>query len=85
MLEELLEHVDDRRRAAWLYSLPGAPAVDPFDQLRLNPDVDICGFAFHGRFAARGEYVYSRRYGLSGPKCSAADPRDHCWPTYCCH
>ena len=78
MLEELLEHVNDCSGSAWRYSLPDAPGIDFLDQLRLDPDVDICGFAFHGRFAARGEYVYSRRYGLSGPKCSAADPRDHC-------
>src|SRR6516164_8500385 len=30
----------------------------------------------------RGE---SRRYKLSSPKCSAADPRDRCWLRYCCH
>src|SRR6516164_4682832 len=30
----------------------------------------------------RGE---SRRYKLSCPKCSAADPRDRCWLRYCCH
>jgi len=74
MLKQTLKHRDDRRRPAERHSLPGAPGVDLLDQLRLNPDVDICGFPFHG----------SRRYGLSGPKCSAADPRDHCWPTYCC-
>jgi hypothetical protein len=27
--------------------MPGAPSVDPLDQLGLDPDVDICGFPFH--------------------------------------
>lgn len=47
MLEELLEHVDDCRRPARRYSLPGAPSVDFLDQLRLDPDVNICGFPLH--------------------------------------
>jgi len=48
MLEELIEHVDDGRRATWKYSLPGAPSVNFLDQLWLDSDVDICGFSFHG-------------------------------------
>jgi hypothetical protein len=47
MLEELLEHEDDCRRPALTYSLPGAPRVDFHDQLRLGPDVNICGFPLH--------------------------------------
>jgi hypothetical protein len=27
----------------------------------------------------------SRRCGLSGPKCRAADQHDRCWLAYCCH
>jgi|SRR5580693_4997660 hypothetical protein len=45
--EELIEHVDDCRNAARRYSLPGAPGVDPLDQLGRDPKVDICGFPFH--------------------------------------
>src|SRR6516225_10632022 len=93
----MLKHIDDRRRAAWRHPLPVAPRVDLFDQLRLNPDVNICGFSVHAKGSnrkgaeiqlasrirpMRGE---SRRYGLNGPKCSAADPRDRCWLRYCCH
>src|SRR6267142_4032463 len=47
MLEELLEHVDDRRSSAWRHSLPGAPGVDPVDQLGLDLNVNICGFPLH--------------------------------------
>jgi len=47
MLEEFLEHVDDGRGPARGHSLPGAPSVDSFDQLWLDPDVDNCGFPFH--------------------------------------
>jgi AraC-like DNA-binding protein len=39
--------LDDCRRPARWYSLPGAPGVDPLDQLRLDPDVNICGFPLH--------------------------------------
>jgi hypothetical protein len=49
MFEELIEHVDDCRRPARRFSLPGAPSVDPLDQPGLDPDVDICGFVFHSR------------------------------------
>jgi hypothetical protein len=42
----LLEHVDERRRAGRRYSLPGAPSVDPLDQLRRDTNVDICCFPF---------------------------------------
>jgi hypothetical protein len=47
MLEELLDHVDDRRSSAWRYSLPGAPGVDFLDQLGFDPDIDLCCFLFH--------------------------------------
>jgi hypothetical protein len=47
MLEEMLEHVDDCRGSARRHSLPSAPNVGFLDQLRLDPDVDICGFPFH--------------------------------------
>jgi hypothetical protein len=56
MLKEVLKHVTDGRRAARRYSLMGAPRIDLLDQLRFDPDVDVCGFPFHardlGRFAA---------------------------------
>jgi hypothetical protein len=47
MLEEFLEHVDDRRRSAQRHPLSGASGVDFLDQLRLDPDVDIRGFPLH--------------------------------------
>jgi len=47
MLEEMLQHVDDRRSSARRHSLSDAPSFDFFDQLRLDPDVDIGGFPFH--------------------------------------
>jgi hypothetical protein len=47
MLKEMFEHVDDCRSSAWRHSLPGAPSVDPLDQLGLDPNVDICCFLFH--------------------------------------
>jgi len=47
MLKELLDHVDDCSGSAWRHSLPVAPSVDSFDQPGFDPDVDICGFAFH--------------------------------------
>jgi hypothetical protein len=47
MVEEILEHIDDRRCPAWRHSLPGAPSVDLIDQLGLDPDVDIGGFLWH--------------------------------------
>src|SRR6516162_7596694 len=49
VLEEFLQHVDDRCGPAWRHSLLGPPAVDFLDQLRLDPDVDICSFPFHAR------------------------------------
>ena len=39
--------VTDCRSSAWGHSLPGAPGVDPLDQLGLDPNVDICGFPCH--------------------------------------
>ena len=48
MLEEMLEHMDNRRRSAWRHSLPSAPGVDFLDQHRSDLDVDICGFPWHG-------------------------------------
>jgi hypothetical protein len=48
MLEEMLEHMDDRSGSAWRHSLPGAPGVDFFDQHRFDPHVDIRGFPSHG-------------------------------------
>jgi hypothetical protein len=47
MLEEVFEHVDDRRSSAWKHPLPVAPVVDFVDQPGLDPDVDICCFSFH--------------------------------------
>jgi len=47
MLEEMLQHVDDRRSSARRHSLSDAPSFNFFDQLRLDPDVDIGGFPFH--------------------------------------
>jgi len=29
------------------HALPAAPRIDPLDQLRLDTDVDVCGFALH--------------------------------------
>jgi hypothetical protein len=37
MLEELLDHKDDRRSSARRHSLPGAPGVDFLDQLGSTP------------------------------------------------
>ena len=47
MVEELLDHMDDRRRSAWRHSLPSPPGVDPLEQLRLDPDIDISCLPFH--------------------------------------
>jgi hypothetical protein len=46
-LEELIDHVDDRRSSARQYALPRAPGVDVLDQPGLDPDVDIRCFSFH--------------------------------------
>src|SRR6516164_11382303 len=43
----MLENVDDRCRPARRHSLPSAPSVNPLDQLRLDPDVDVRGFLLH--------------------------------------
>jgi hypothetical protein len=52
----MLKHVADRCGPAWQDSLLATPSVDLLDQLRLDADVDICGFPFHagelGRFPA---------------------------------
>ena len=53
MFEEMIEHVDDCRRPARRYSLPGSPGVDPLNQLWLNSDVDIGGLPFHAAQAGR--------------------------------
>jgi hypothetical protein len=57
MLEKVLKHVANCGRSAWRYSLSGPRRIDLLDQLRLDPDVDICGFPFHagevGHFGAR--------------------------------
>jgi hypothetical protein len=57
MLEEVLKHVANCGRSARRHSLPGTPGVDLLDQLRLDPDVDVCGFPCHagklGRRPAR--------------------------------
>jgi hypothetical protein len=29
------------------HPLPASPSINLFDQLRLDPDVDVCGFALH--------------------------------------
>jgi hypothetical protein len=47
MLEEMLEHMDNRRGSAWRHSLLGAPGVDFFDQQRFDPDIDIRSFSSH--------------------------------------
>src|ERR1700741_2975319 len=49
VVEELLVYMDDRRRSAWRHSLPSPPGVDPFDQLRLDPDIDVGCLPFHAR------------------------------------
>jgi hypothetical protein len=43
----MLKHVADRGGSAWQDSLLGTPRVNLLDQLRLDPDIDICGFPFH--------------------------------------
>jgi hypothetical protein len=48
MLQEMLEHMDDRGGSASGHSLPGAPCVNFFDQHRFNPHTDIRGFPCHG-------------------------------------
>ena len=44
----------------------------------------VVSFDKRARFIG-SKYGYSRRCELSGPKCSAPDPRDRCWLAYCCY
>ena len=53
MRQIVLDHVDDRCRAAWKHSLLGAPSGDLFEQLGFDAEVDVGRFALHaGRFGA---------------------------------
>jgi hypothetical protein len=65
MLEELLDHVDDRRSSAWRHSLPTAPSVDFLEQPAFDPNVDLRGFPFHagemGRCRAPGLIMQAKR------------------------
>jgi hypothetical protein len=68
MLEELLQHVDDCRRSARRHALPVAPGVDFFDQLGLDPDVNICGFPFHAFCAVFAFFVKAGLIGSGLPR-----------------
>ena len=49
MLQEVLDHMNDCCASARPHPLAAPPCIDPLDQLRLDPDVDVCGFALHAR------------------------------------
>src|SRR6516165_11930465 len=68
MLEEVLKHVDDRRRSAWQHALLSAPGVDFLDELGLDPDVDICGFPFHAFCAVFAFFVKTGLIGSGLPR-----------------
>jgi hypothetical protein len=40
----MLDHMDNRGSSVRKRLLPDAPSVDFLDQLRLDPDIDFCGF-----------------------------------------
>jgi hypothetical protein len=46
-LQEVLDHMHDCGTSARSHPLLVAPSVNPFDELRLNSDIDVCGFMFH--------------------------------------
>ena len=48
-LQEVFDHVNDRRTAGRRQPVLVTPGVDPLDQRRLNPDIDVCGLAFHAQ------------------------------------
>jgi hypothetical protein len=84
MLEEMLEHMDDRSGSAWGHSLLGAPGVDFFDQRRFDPHVDIRGFPLHGDEVGRcGAWPldnpgqkFDRQIGLYGIRQTELRPAD---------
>lgn len=71
LLEEVLNHVANRCRPARWYSLAGAPRVDPLDQPRLDPNVNISSFLFHagemGRFGERRLIILAKNLIDDGP------------------
>jgi hypothetical protein len=46
-LQEVLDHMHDCGTAAWLHPLLVAPSINPFDELRLDADINVCGFTFY--------------------------------------
>ena len=46
MLQKVLDHVDDGGRPARRHSMPAPLRIDPFDELGLNPNIDIGLFPF---------------------------------------
>jgi len=46
-LQEVLDHMHNCGTSARPHLLLVAPSVNPFDELWLDTDVDVCGFTFH--------------------------------------
>jgi len=63
MIEKVLDHVNDCCTSAWPHPLLVAPSVNPRDELRLDADIDVRGFAFHaGAFSPGASSGCSTRW-----------------------